>query len=252
MSEGFEKLKSIGAQKIHETTHISKLHAQAILDQSYKKMTKIQFCGFISILEREYDLTLDFLREKGVEHFQENTVITEQEADVFVESKVKKNLTKIYISIAVVVFLIAVSITTFSSSSSSSNIVQELDNSAIESAKSVTIHKNTSEPEAVEVEAFVEPVVVKYFSIKPKSKLWIGYIELGIHKKSQKTIMDELILDPNKDWLLSLGHGYVDFELNGETIEYKKGRNLRFVYRDGELTKIDFEEFKSINKGDEW
>ncbi len=251
MSEGLEKLKSIGAQKIHENTHISKIHVQAIFGHSFDNMTKIQFCGFISILEREYSIKLDSLREEGIEYFQENTIVPEQEADVFTESKLKKNSTKIYIVIGVIVFLIVALISTYSSSSSSSTVVEELDNSAIESAKSVSSNQNINDPEPI-VEEVIEPVVVKYFSIKPKSKLWIGYIELGVHKKNQKTITEELVLDPNKDWLLSLGHGYVDFDVNGKTIEYKKGKNLRFVYRDGELTKINFEEFKRINKGNEW
>ncbi len=251
MSEGLEKLQGIGFQKIHENTHISKSHIKAILEHSFDKMTKIQFCGFISILEREYSIKLDRLREEGLEYFQQNSATPIQEADVFTESKIKKNLTNIYIGIAIVVFLIAVVITTFSSSSSSSTIVKELDNSAIESAQIVSSDSNISEPEVV-VEEVLEPVAVKHFSIKPKSKLWIGYIELGAHKKNQKTITQELVLDPNKDWLLSLGHGYVDFEVNGETIEYTKGKNLRFVYRDGELTKINYEEFKNINKGNEW
>lgn len=52
VNEGFEKLGTIGAQKINEKTHISKYHVQALLHNNFDDMTKIQFLGFVSILER--------------------------------------------------------------------------------------------------------------------------------------------------------------------------------------------------------
>ena len=66
MSEDFEKLKKIGVQRIHEATHISRIHAQAILNCSFEDMTKIQLNGFISILQREYSLDLSDLRDKSL------------------------------------------------------------------------------------------------------------------------------------------------------------------------------------------
>jgi len=253
MNEGFEKLKGIGAQKIHENTHISKLHAQAILNESFENMTKIQLFGFLSILEREYDVKLEPLKEKATEYFQEGQSDEEEEVEhkVFVEPSQKKNMTKSYVIIAAVLLFVAILFSIFSSSSSSTT-TKELDNSVIESAK-VTIAPQAQELVTEEIiPEKVEPAVVESFIIKPKSKLWVGYIELGTHKKNQKTITDELVLDPTKDWLLSLGHGHVDFEIDGETISFKDRKNIRLLYRDGTLNKIDFEEFKRLNKGNEW
>ena len=51
MNEGFDKLKSIGAQKIHEATHIARAQIQALLHERSEDMNKSQFIGFISILE---------------------------------------------------------------------------------------------------------------------------------------------------------------------------------------------------------
>ena len=66
MSSGLEKLRSIGAQKIHEQTHIARQHAQALLHESFDDMSRIHFLGFISILEREYSVDLSDLKAKAV------------------------------------------------------------------------------------------------------------------------------------------------------------------------------------------
>ena len=93
MSDGLDKLKAIGAQKIHEKTHIARIHVQAILHNSFEGITKIQFLGFISILEREYSVKLDELKARGLEYFGGET---SQESDdiephVFVTPKKKKS-----------------------------------------------------------------------------------------------------------------------------------------------------------------
>ena len=74
MSEGFEKLKKIGAQKIYEKTHIARANVEYILSKSFDKLPKVQFRGFISILERDYGLDLqDVLHE-----FEQHTAKDEE------------------------------------------------------------------------------------------------------------------------------------------------------------------------------
>ena len=95
-------------------------------------------------------------------------------------------------------------------------------------------------------------VAVTSFTIKPKIKVWLGYVDLNTHKKYQKTFEDEFSLDPSKDWLLAFGHGHVNILINGVKKEYKIKKNVRFFYKDGELKEISLEEFKELNKGDRW
>jgi len=135
-----------------------------------------------------------------------------------------------------------------------------IDNSAINNAKdsmsqNATIEdKNTTLPVVEEVKP--EPVKVveveKSFKIIPKTELWIGYIDLSNHKKYQKLFKGELEIDPNKNWILTLGHGYVKVEINGEVEEFKDKMNIRLLYKDSKLSKINFKEFKKLNKGSKW
>ncbi|MCD6433345.1 MAG: hypothetical protein J7L21_04825 [Sulfurimonas sp.] len=265
MSDGQDQLQNIGAQKIHEQTHISKLHVQALLHDSFEGMTKIQFLGFISILERDYGVELDDLKAKGFEYFQDST-IGENKSGIFVSPKKEKSYTKIYITVVAIVFIVVAIYVNFLSSSGVTNTKQVIDNSVIDDAKksiiiaqeredlnsstvdsNVTLKEPTKELIAQEI-----PDVVKSFKIIPKAKLWMGYIDLETHEKRQKLFRDEFMLDPDKEWLLSLGHGSVSFDVDGEKIEFKSRKNMRFIYKDGELKEINFKEFKRLNRGNEW
>ncbi len=261
MSNGFDKLKSIGAQKIHEQTHIARHHAQAILHESFDDMTKIQLLGFISILERDYHVDLTTLKTKVDEFFSAETVTEEQDIKVFVSPKKKKSYTLFYLLIAVLIFVIAVFFTLDSSSNASVTAkVHPIDNIAIENAKE-TIRDSEAQNATIEdknstivlVEEQPEPIEeVKSFKIMPKSQLWIGYIDLSTHKKYQKLFTGKLEIDPTKNWILTLGHGYVNIEINGEVTEFKEKLNIRLLYKDSKLSKIDFKEFKELNRGNKW
>jgi len=262
MSEHFDKLKKIGIQKIHENTHISRIHIESILNEDFKNMSKIQLLGFISILEREYGLHLESLKESALNYFQniQDEKAGEEDVKVFLAPKRKTNLTPLYI---IVVFLIFISIMFMSMNyDTNKEQVTNIDNSAIESAK------NTIEPVVVlsneeniskkikefkvEVPEIIEKEEISSFKIIPKAKVWLGYIDLATYKKHQKTFKDEFDLDPSKDWILAFGHGRLNIEINGVIKKYKIKKNVRFSYINGELNEINLEEFKTLNKGDRW
>jgi hypothetical protein len=258
MSDGLSKLKSIGAQKIHEQTHIARQHVQAVLHETFDDITKIHLLGFISILEREYSVDLSDLKEKAKIFYAGENLSDEQDTKVFVSPKKKKNYTLVYIVVVAVIFAVAVSFTldlTSTASDKSKNHV--IDNRAINHAKdsmsqNATVEEiNATVPVVVEIKP--EPIeIVKSFKIITSSQLWIGYIDLSTYKKNQKLFTGELDLDPNKDWILTLGHGYVKVEINGEVTEFKEKLNIRLLYKDSKLSKISFKEFKELNKGSKW
>jgi hypothetical protein len=86
----------------------------------------------------------------------------------------------------------------------------------------------------------------------PKSKVWVGYIDLQTNDKFQATSSDELLLDASKEWLLAFGHGNINIELNGVSHEFKTPKNMRFIYKNGVLKQIDVEEYKTYNGGNAW
>jgi len=103
--------------------------------------------------------------------------------------------------------------------------------------------------EEIEPEAVLPP---KSLKIIPNIKVWVGYIDLQTYKKYQKIVSDELVLDPEKNWILVCGHGDLNIEANSEIHEFKDKNNLKFSYIDGVLKKITYNEFKNLNRGNKW
>ena len=275
MNDGIKKLKDIGAQKIYEQTHIPVVHIQAILHESFEGFSKVQFIGFINILQREYEVDLSEVLQKGEAYFADkNQTIANGTNGVFVSSDKTKNYTPIYIVLALIAFVI-VAYLSINSSESSKNILLK-DNRLIEdvtkemnqttaladentTAVTSTAQKEVSSQKTEEQEQKVEEVAVpqekviaESFKIKPKAKVWLGYIDVEKNKKYQKTFKNTLELDPSKEWLLTFGHGFVDIMINGEVKKFTSRKGLKFHYKDGEIKQISAEEFKRFNRGRSW
>jgi len=265
---GLEKLKSIGAHKIFETTHISKKYAQDILNEDFSSMSKVQFAGFISILEREYSVDLqDLILAYGIvpkekeEVKKEPFVITSAEESP--DGSSKKGL---FIGIAlVVVVLIAVFSLSSSKEASSEEVketpqelINEFNNTTIEQAKSNLDHldnttlENMQGAEVKEEIIEIEPVHTTKFIVTPRSKLWVGVVNLDTFKRTQKLGSSPFELDADKEWLLVMGHGFVDFEVNEEEKKFSDKNKVWFAYENGTLSKITRSEFKEKNRGKAW
>ncbi len=252
MSDGFEKLKEIGAQKIHEQTHIPKEHAHSIINKKFTKMNKIQYLGFISILEREYSIKLDGLKNSAKEYFQESEEDSNTTSKkLFVVPERKKSYTKYYILLAVLI-LILVAIFNTSTQEQSIN-TPSVDSKTttqttqiVETAQKIVAKEKPSEP------IVKEEATPKVFKIIPNVKLWMGYSDLNTGKKQQKIFSDEFELDADGHWLLALGHGDVNFMVNGKLEEYKIQKNMRFEYKNNRLREVSYSEFLTLNKGEEW
>lgn len=248
--DGYEELKEIGWQKLHEDTHIPKEHTKGLVSANFSSMNKIQFLGFISILEREYSINLDSLKNKGLEYFEDNTLEFTIAKKVFVAPKKTKSFTMYYLIAAIVIFALVV----FSSSTTSTEVQTSdvrIDNTNIQNATK-SIAPKIEQVMLEEAKKVEEKRLAARFKILPKDILWVGYIDLDTGKKLQKTFDDELALNPHGHWLLTLGHGNVDFDVNGELIQYQTSRNIRFEYKDGVLRKIRTAEFTRLNKGEKW
>ena len=289
MSEGIQKLKELGAQKIHETTHINKQYLQAMLHESFEGMNRIHFLGFVSILEKEYDVDLTSLRAKAEAYFNDSAPSGNNRNKIFMTPKKKKNYSFIYVAIAVLVFVAvtAFTITNFSSDTTDQT-VQMLDSEiiddpadammpAFEEELNVTVddanhsmvdgnyskvdenrskvdenHSMADENYALAAQQTQAIVPSKTFKMIPSTTVWVGYIDLQTYQKQQKIVSDELALDPEKNWLIVSGHGNLKVEVNKEIKEFKGNKNLRLSYIGGVLSEITHDEFKTLNKGKGW
>jgi hypothetical protein len=278
MANDLEILKDIGAQKIHNDTHIAKEHIQEILHETFDSLNSVQFMGFISILEREYNIDLSELRQKGKNYYAEIEANLTQPHKVFVVTKKKKSNKSIFLILVTLIvaafaYYLYVYLSSINydgvvivdnskiktaqeniSSISDNNIsqTQELNSTLIEDKVEVedtNLTIKTSEDEPIQEEV-VE--VNRELKIIPKHKLWAGYIDIKTNKHYQNIYRKEVVLDTDKNWLLLFGSGSIKLNVNGEIKKFSSKENMRFKYVDGVLEKITVEEFKALNKGRKW
>jgi hypothetical protein len=287
MEDNLEKLKEIGAQQIHKDTHISKDYVQAIIHGSFDGMTSVQLMGFISILEREYQVDLSDLKQKARTHYKDLKAKISQPQKVFVGERKKQDNSKVYLLLVAVVF-IAAAYYNFVYMDSAPSSVTKVDNSLIENVqKNIEVQEKEQivenveetnetlqedenisnqliaeaqsmqmqQEEESESEIAVQEEVVetkRSLKILPKNKIWAGYINIETNQKYQQIFRDEFAIDTKSDWLLLFGSGTVHLEINGENKTFSSDQNMRFKYVDGEFTKITVTEFKALNKGRKW
>jgi len=268
MSEELHKLQRIGAQNIYETTHIPKLHIQEILQSDFSNFSRVQFLGFISILEGEYGEDLSEHKAFGLNYFNE---LEKNNSDsLSIEPEEKQSKKNLYIGIVIVLFIVVVVLKyeVFTQEVKEIKVDNTLINTLIHNVKKTIIPKivleennqtselNTSVEKSQTVEItkveIPEVKVVKSFKITTESKVWFGYIDMLTHKKRQKTFKGEFDLDPTKRWLLLFGHGFIDMYVNGEIVKFNSREYTRFIYEDGELRIIDKKEFNELNRGSQW
>jgi hypothetical protein len=273
MNEGLERLRAQGVQKISEATHIPQECIRSIIDESYSELSKVQFLGFISILEREYEVNLDEVRKNGLNYFdaQHNEKNT-----IFVEPQRVKSKTPIYLGASFGVLLLGIIL--YISSGVSNDVVDIVDNTTIVEAtskyipskkKTDTINlsevnkttqytdKNISETinkkdKEIKKDIIKETPKIDNLVIIPKTKVWLGYIDLKTNKHYTKSFKNEFEIDPTKSWLLLFGHGYVSIEVDTKVTKFSQKDRLRILYKDNQLKKLTKKEFMRLNKGREW
>ncbi len=265
---GLEKLREIGAHKIYEKTHIAKKFVEDILNENYSSMNKIQFTGFISILEREFGVDLHEVREAYNNRFNQGASIKEEPFVISAQEGGKKPANKsVYIAGTLIFAGILLGILNFSNASDkeesldksvieteTEGVEKELDTIAIQEAKANLNHLgNTTVAQlSVPEEIPIEPIHSSKFKIIPRSNLWIGIIDMETFQRTQKLGSEPVELAPDKNWLLVMGHGFVNFELNDEEKRFQDEQKVWFAYEDGVLNKLTRSEFKEKNRGRAW
>ncbi len=268
MSEALERLKDIGAQKIYEDTHIPVEHVQAILYESFDGLHKVQFMGFVSILEREYGEDLSAVRSRGIGYFDEKSSSDESIVDdtFFKAPSNKKKQNVIFILLAILLLAIAIFYTMRSAKENmvvtpkeqivmkkpQQQINLEVNASDENKSKDRNISVVDDDNITTQDELQKPKAVVESFKIVARKKVWLGYIDVATDQKDQKTFQGTFSLDPQKEWLLYLGHGYIDININGAVEKFSDKNALRLHYLNGKVSKIDRKTFKKLNRGNAW
>ncbi len=263
MSDILDPIKKHDITTIQHRTKISQYNIQALFERDFSKMRKVQFLGFVSILEREFNIDLasyreEFFTSQGVELSQ----TPEIELFVSKEEPVSKGKQgKIIFILLGLIGLVFFAYIYFAPSEEKKS--QPLNNSVILKANRELnrIKKEEALKEEIETNATIvkeeeiktiEKVMVPKVTILPKRRVWMGMIPMAGGKRVQKIIKSAYELNTSKSWLIVFGHGHIDIEYNKELLEFSSRKKLWFLYEDEQLSQINKEQFKEYNGGKSW
>ncbi|KAA6231430.1 hypothetical protein FMM56_04595 [Campylobacter sp. LR264d] len=124
---------------------------------------------------------------------------------------------------------------------------------AIENTNNTSVTETTqisSKQSSESTENSVNEGVVLF---KPKTKIWIGTIDLKTYRKTNLVKEEDFELPLNKDQLILTGASALDIiDNSGNTQSFPAGASKRFLIRDGNISSISLGEFLRLNKGREW
>ncbi len=272
----FEDLQELGANSIHERTHISRAKLEQVLHKSFDELKRVQFMGFVSILEREYGVNLESLRSEYDAYVGLNPDIAIEKPSAVLQASSNSRTLWIFGAIgAVIVLMIIGSMMQGKLSIAPKEEVMELSSAAIE-----VVDSNSSEINASDVNAIIdinmteinatqltqehnksiismdtEGKILNFadvLSIKPSSKVWVGMMDLATGEKTQKVTKDPILIDSTKSWLFVFGHGRLEIVTSSGNKILKERNTVWFTYENGSLQQLTLEEFNIKNKGSNW
>jgi hypothetical protein len=268
----FEDLQALGTEKIHERTHISRDKVELVMTKSYSEIGRVQFMGYISILEREYDIDLSGIKEEYTEFCRNNADMLLPKQSVILQSTSNSKPKWVVAGMLLIILLMAggyflqgkmstepsegvMNLTTLAvevSDEMKNTNLSENNETNLTASTVVASEVNQSSVAPAPIAA-VEPIAsTTQLIIHPKFKVWYGMIDLSNGVKTQKITGDPIIIDSTKSWLIVLGHGRVEIEYpEGKTLLNDKN-TVHFVCEKGALKQITQKEFIERNGGKNW
>ncbi len=280
MSDDFDKLKLLNTEQIFEKTHITKRNINNILSKSFEKFDKIQFNGFVSILEREYSLNLQELRDEYQEYAINNDEISEPELRS-ISNNTGKSRGLFWIVIIALIIIIATWLiynTYASKQSSQMQPVLSL-NATARSSNATAIDANSTNSTVItanskkskvsnmllanpnidktlthknDINTTVAAKKVKTIRLLTKAKLWLGITNMKTWKQQQKIVTSSLDLNGTGKYLLILGHGMVQIKTDDKNISFPQPKTVFLMLKNGKVTQLTHSQFVKLNKGKLW
>ncbi|MHC3994987.1 hypothetical protein ACXWTF_09160 [Thiomicrolovo sp. ZZH C-3] len=282
-----ETLKQIGISDLSMRTHISPDNIQKLLEGDFDAFSAIQFNGFVTIIEREFDVDLTEWRQQFAASGpapQEPLAASEEDPFANVaRSKKRQRLTVAALAAALVAVIV---ITYLVLGAGGKTEKFELNNTAIDQARATMAAMNTtaapstleeadaiqeahqhiaSEPNATAAEenrsvaaAAAAPVLAESNAyedviVRPAStSIWLGVIDAKTHKRSVYTTEEPVRLDGTTSWLIVTGHGYFSLDCGGKEQKFEQSERVLLSYEGGVCHELDETEFRARNKGRVW
>lgn len=284
-----ETLKQIGVPDLSMRTHISPDNMHRLLEGDFDAFSAIQFNGFVTIIEREFDVDLTEWRQQfAASGPAPQEPLAAFDEDPFANAAKSKRRQRLTVAALVASLLVVIVVTYLVLGTGGKTEKFEVNNTAIDQARATMAAMNTTEApstrdeadaiqEAHQAEAGVllaaEPnatvteangtdaavaVPVEYSAfedviLRPTStSIWVGVIDAKTHKRSVYTTEEPVRLDGTKAWLIVTGHGYFSLDCGGKEQKFEQSERVLLSYEGGVCRTLDETEFRARNKGRVW
>lgn len=270
----FEDLQALGIEKVHEQTHISRDKLELVMGKAYGEIGRVQFMGYISILEREYGIDLNEIKEEYKAFYNDNAYMLAPKPSVILQANSNSKPKWVVAGIGLIALLIVGGyILQGKLTTAPQEDVMHLTTAAVEVVDqnsdanvSDLNETNTSvAPVAVpEVAPVLAPdmnksvkpaktlVLVKELSILPKYKVWYGIIDVASGEKTQGVTKDPITIDTAKNLLIVMGHGRVEIAYPDGKTQLDDRNTVYFASEQGAMKQITHKEFLERNGGKNW
>jgi len=275
----FEDLQNLGVNSLHEHTHIARHQIELLLSKSFHQVNRVQFMGFVSILEREYAIDLTSLRDEYDAQIPKQTTLDGVSPSAVLQAPSTSRQKWIMGAIGAIVILVVIaSMTQGELSTAPKEEVMSLNSAAIDVLETNTTFETNASVETNATELNVSEVNVSearlaipvqeqnrtivtnpqgfnfghVLSIKPSSKVWVGMMDLATGEKTQKITKEAITIDTTKNWLFVFGHGRLQILTADGSTTLKERNAIWFAYENGSLQQLSREEFEVKNHGSKW
>lgn len=263
--KNFEDLQNLGTSSIHEHTHIARKQVEALLNKSFGEISRVQFMGFISILEREYGADFSDIRSEYDDYSRSNSNNVLQQSPIL-QAPSKTRSRWVLGAIASVLILVGLGFAIQKAlgnapkeevivlNSANVDVISEpidanLSSDINESEANLSVE--TSEQNMTSPENKMQ-AIGSAVTIRPVYKVWVGMLDLSSGMKTQKITKEPIVVDTTKNWLFVFGHGRLEIETPDANQTLREKNTVRFSYENGKLERLSNEEFRAKNSGVNW
>ena len=285
-------LQEYTVESVSERTKISRRNLERLKNADFKALTKPQAFGFVAIIEREFGVSLDQLRDEMAAYYETHS--TKPSEPIFVREEMRQTGNKGILKIWIVLLLSMVAAGGYYAfvfqSGQTDQPVSEVktrptvdekpeataqEEAAIEESRPADesasdVGDETSETalpaQQVQSEEKVEPVQKSAETDEPKPyvpldpvllepsvKIWLGIIDLESKKRQAKTVSSSLEIDSHGRKLLLTGHGRFEIsDSEGNIFKFNDAKKHYFLIENGVLSEIDADTFRRENGGRIW
>lgn len=289
MANEIFKLSNLDITEVSKQTKISLEYLEFIVDKNFDKLKDINLKAYLKIISREYDIDLSSYLDEYEDYCAQNADM-ETNNKVQVNPRLSgysaKEKSNSFAWLVLLLILIGVGVWAFkfikdfdfsvlkpeivgtelnATNNNNSlliiepeekelNATQELSSNQEEekddnqTALMIASIYNDEENKAEMVEA----KVIDAARLVPTKNIWIGIKNLEDMSKRSFNTKDPVDINLSGNRLILTGHGMLSVEVGDKNESFNTRDALRFHASNGEIKKIEYDEYIELNKGKSW